>query len=52
MPLPQFLALLALVIALAGLTIWAFVAKGAALAPLFLGALLAAGLARLWARVE
>lgn len=52
MPLPRFLVLIAAVIVAAGVTIFCAVLAGVPLAALGFGALLAAGLMRLLARVE
>ena len=52
MPLPHFLLLILFVIVLAGLTIWAFAASGVPMAMLGLMVLVAAGVARMMARVE
>lgn len=50
MPLPQFLALIVLVILAAALTIWAASSAGMPMAALAVSALLAAGLVRLVGR--
>ncbi|MBC7144915.1 MAG: hypothetical protein H5U24_05855 [Thioclava marina] len=52
MPLPHFLLLILFVIVLAGATIWAFAASGVPMATLGLMVLIAAGVARMMARVE
>lgn len=52
MPLPRFLALLALVIVAAGATLWLAAASGIPMAAVALLALIAAGVVRLLARVE
>lgn len=52
MPLPHFLALILAVVLAAALSLWFAAKAGVPLALIGLGALLAAGLARLIARVE
>lgn len=52
MPLPHFLLLILFVTVLAGVTIWAFAASGVPMAMLGLMVLIAAGVARMMARVE
>lgn len=52
MPLPHFLLMLVAVILAGGLSIWAATQAGVPFALIGLGALMAAGLVRLLARVE
>lgn len=52
MPLPHFLALICITILAAGLTLWFAASVGVSLAVLGMAALIAAGVARLAARVE